>query len=62
MLPRVQAPGALAPKVMGGNPSVAEEDGCGLERRTVELASIEWEARAEELRETWRMRRPGVTS
>ena len=43
MLPRVQAPGALAPKVMGGNPSVAEEDGCGLERRTVELASTEWE-------------------
>ena len=46
---------------MGGNRSAAEEDDRGLERRTVELASIEWEARAEELRETWRTRCPRVT-
>ena len=48
----------LAPEVMGGNRSAVEEDR-GLERRIMELASTEREARADELREAWRKRHPG---
>ena len=48
----------LAPEVMGGNRSAVEEDR-GLERRIMELASTEREARAEELREAWRKRHLG---
>jgi hypothetical protein len=48
----------LAPEVMGGHPSAAEEDR-GLERRIMELASSEREGRADELREAWRRRHPG---
>ena len=48
----------IAPEVMGGNPSAVEEDR-GLERRIMELASTEREARADELREAWRKRHPG---
>ena len=48
----------LAPEVMGGNPSALEEDR-GLERRIMELAGTEREARAGELREAWRRRHPG---
>jgi hypothetical protein len=48
----------IAPEVMGGNHSAAEEDR-GLERRIMELASAEREGRADELREAWRRRQPG---
>ena len=48
----------IAPEVMGGNPSAVEEDR-GLERRIMELASTERDARADELREAWRKRHPG---
>ena len=48
----------LAPEVMGGNRSALEEDR-GLERRIMELASTDREARADELREAWRRRHPG---
>ena len=48
----------LAPEVMGGNRSAAEEDR-GLERRIMELASADREARADELRVAWRKRHPG---
>ena len=48
----------LAPEVMGGNPSAVEEDR-GLERRIMELAGSERDARADELREAWRRRHPG---
>ena len=48
----------LAPEVMGGNPSAFEEDR-RLERRIMELAGTEREARADELREAWRKRHPG---
>jgi hypothetical protein len=48
----------LAPEVIGGNPSVVEEDR-GLERRIMELASAERDGRAGELREAWRRRHPG---
>ena len=48
----------LAPEVMGGNRSAAEEDR-GLERRIMELASADREARADELRAAWRKRHPG---
>ena len=47
----------LAPEVMGGNPSAAEEDR-GLDRRIMELAGSEREARADELRAAWRKRHP----
>ena len=48
----------LAPEVMGGNPSALEEDR-GLERRIMELASTDRDARADELREGWRRNHPG---
>jgi hypothetical protein len=51
----------LAPEVMGGNPSAVEEDR-RLERRIMELAGSEREARADELREAWRKRHPGGSS
>ena len=48
----------IAPEVMGGNPSAAAEDR-RLERRIMELASTDREARADELRAAWRKRHPG---
>ena len=48
----------LAPEVMGGDPAAAEEDR-RLERRIMELAGSEREARADELRESWRRNHPG---
>jgi hypothetical protein len=48
----------LAPEVTGGNPSALEEDR-RVERRIMELAGTEREARADELREAWRRRHPG---
>ena len=48
----------LAPEVMGGNRDALEEDR-RLERRLMELAGTEREARADELREAWRKRHPG---
>ena len=48
----------LAPEVMGGNPSALEEDR-GLERRIMELASTNRDARADELSAAWRRRHPG---
>jgi hypothetical protein len=45
----------LAPEVMGGNPEAFEEDQ-RLERRLMELASSEREARSSELKEAWRRR------
>ena len=48
----------LAPEVMGGNASALEEDR-RLERRIMELAGAEREARADELRESWRKNHPG---
>jgi len=48
----------LAPEVMGGNREALEEDE-RLERRIMELAGTEREARADELREAWRKRHPG---
>jgi len=48
----------LAPEVMGGNASAVEEDR-RLERRIMELAGAEREARADELRESWRKNHPG---
>ena len=51
----------IAPEVMGGNPSAVEEDR-GVERRIMELAGSEREARADELREAWRKRHPGGSS
>ena len=48
----------LAPEVMGGDPEALEEDSA-LERRIVELAASEREARADELREAWRKNHPG---
>ncbi len=48
----------LAPEVMGGNREALEEDR-RLERRIMELAGTEREARADELREAWRKRHPG---
>ncbi len=48
----------IASEVMGGNPSVVEEDR-GLERRIMELASTDRESRAEELREAWRKKHSG---
>ena len=51
----------LAPEVMGGDPSAAAEDR-RLERRIMELADSEREARADELRESWRKNHPGGAS
>jgi hypothetical protein len=48
----------LAPEVMGGTASAVEEDR-RLERRIMELAGAEREARADELRESWRKNHPG---
>ena len=48
----------LAPELMGGNASALEEDR-RLERRIMELAGAEREARADELRESWRKNHPG---
>ena len=48
----------LAPEVMGGNREAFTQDR-DLERRIMELASADREARAGELREAWRERHPG---
>jgi hypothetical protein len=48
----------LAPEVMGGDRSALQEDR-GLERRIMELAGSERQARADELRESWRRNHPG---
>ncbi len=48
----------IAPEVMGGNREALEEDR-GLERRIMELASSDRDARADELRESWRRNHPG---
>jgi hypothetical protein len=48
----------LAPEVMGGDPEALEEDK-RLERRIMELASTDREARSDELRESWRRNHPG---
>jgi hypothetical protein len=48
----------LAPEVMGGNRGALERDK-DLERRIMELAGSDREARADELREAWRRRHPG---
>ncbi len=47
----------LAPEVMGGDPAAVEEDR-RLEKRIRELASIEREARSDELRAAWRRHHP----
>ena len=48
----------LAPEVVGGDAGAAEEDR-RLERRIRQLAGSEREARADELRESWRRNHPG---
>lgn len=48
----------LVPEVTGGNPSALAEDR-RLERRIMELAGSEREARAGELGESWRRNHPG---
>ena len=48
----------LAPEVMGGDRGALERDR-DLERRLMELASTDREARADELREAWRRRHLG---
>ena len=48
----------LAAEVMGGNRQAFEEDR-RLERRIMELAGADREARANELREAWRKNHPG---
>ena len=48
----------IAPEVMGGDRRAFEEDR-RLERRIMELASIDREARADELKEAWRKNHPG---
>jgi hypothetical protein len=48
----------LAPEVMGGEREDLEWDR-DLERRVMELASVNRETRADELREAWRRRHPG---
>jgi hypothetical protein len=45
----------LAPEVMGGNPDAFEEDQ-RLERRIMDLANADREARSSELVEGWRWR------
>ena len=48
----------LAPEVMGGDRQALEEDK-RLERRIMELAGADREARADEPREAWRKNHPG---
>ena len=48
----------IAPEVMGGDRRAFEEDR-RLERRIMELAGTDREARANELREAWRKNHPG---
>jgi hypothetical protein len=48
----------LAPEVLGGDRRAFERDR-DLERRIMELASTDREARADELKEAWRRRHPG---
>ena len=48
----------IAPEVMGGDRRALEEDK-RLERRIMELAGADREARADELREAWRKNHPG---
>ena len=48
----------IAPEVMGGDRHAFEEDR-RLERRIMELASADRNARADELREAWRKNHPG---
>ena len=48
----------LAPEVLGGDRGAFERDR-DLERRIMELASTDREARADELKEAWRRRHPG---
>ena len=48
----------LAPEVLGGDRGALERDR-DLERRIMELASADREARADELKEAWRRRHPG---
>jgi len=50
----------LAPEVMGGNREALAEDE-RLERRIMELARSDRDARADELRESWRRNHPGGT-
>ena len=51
----------LAPEVMGGDPAALEEDE-RLERRIMELARLDREARSDQLRESWRRNHPGGTA
>ena len=48
----------IAPEVMGGDRRAFEEDE-RLERRIMELAGADRNARADELREAWRKNHPG---
>ena len=48
----------LAPEVMGGDSAALEEDE-RLERRIMELARLDREARSDQLRESWRRNHPG---
>ena len=48
----------LAPEVMGDDPAAVEEDK-RLERRIVELAGAEREARSADLMAAWRRNHPG---
>lgn len=48
----------LAPDVMGGDPTAGEEDR-RLERRIMELAGSDRDARADQLREAWRRNHSG---
>ena len=48
----------IAPEVMGGDRRAFEEDK-RLERRIMELAGADRNARADELREAWRKNHPG---
>ena len=48
----------LALEVLGGDRGALERDR-DLERRIMELASTDREARADELKEAWRRRHPG---
>ena len=48
----------LAPDVMGGDPDALAED-LRLERRIMELAGSDREARADGLKESWRKNDPG---
>jgi hypothetical protein len=48
----------IAPEVMGGDREAFKEDR-RLERRIMELAGTDRDARADELREAWRRNHPG---